>query len=147
MLVLLDFLALWCPDGFGHEKAVEAMGENREVSLCPPGLFLPSGWWLSPSPCWKPQSVGLPLPQPQLFLASPWLCCLAPGLRIPLLFPPAPPHPVNNPLFSVLSVSCVPSICFLLGLAETLVWRVCSPDRIEWDETARDGLKIQDNEV
>ena len=39
--VLLDFLALWCPDGSGHEEAVEAMGEHREVSLWPPGLFLP----------------------------------------------------------------------------------------------------------
>ena len=64
--LLLDCLALWCPDGLGNGEAVEEKGENREVSLCPRassshqarGFPLPSG---------KLQSAGPPLPQPQLF--------------------------------------------------------------------------------
>lgn len=67
----------------------------------PPGLFVPSGWWLSLSRSWKPQRLGAALSSSHTaFSGFPWLCPLAPlasGASQSLLVVPRPrPHLVNS---------------------------------------------------
>lgn len=76
--VLLDFLALCCPDGLGNGEAVEEKGENREVSLCPPVASCHQARGFLRRPLGSPRVLGRPSRSRSSFLGSGWLRPLGP---------------------------------------------------------------------